>query len=72
MFFHIMVGQNPKKSNPKKVRFLISYNVRLEYICAKKKVSQCIKKCKYIQKMIEMFFFFFWKFVAFAKDCDSI
>jgi hypothetical protein len=26
----------------------------LKYICAKKYTSQCIKKCKYIQNLIEM------------------
>jgi len=35
MFLHIMAGQNPKKSNVKKLHFLISYDVKLEYICAK-------------------------------------
>jgi len=58
MFFHIMVSQNLKKSNPKKLHFLISYDVMLGYICAKQYVSQCIKKCKCIQKMIEMFLIF--------------
>jgi hypothetical protein len=28
----------------------------LDYICAKKKMSQHTKKCKYTQKMIEMIF----------------
>jgi hypothetical protein len=36
MFLHIMVDQNPKKSNAKKITFFISYDVMLEYICAKK------------------------------------
>jgi hypothetical protein len=35
MFFHIIVGQNSKKSNVKKYIFLILYDVMLKYICAK-------------------------------------
>jgi hypothetical protein len=30
-----MVGQNPKKLNAKKPIYFISYDVTLEYICAK-------------------------------------
>jgi len=36
MFLHIMVGQNPNNKIPKKLHFLILYDVMLEYICAKK------------------------------------
>jgi hypothetical protein len=36
--------------------FFISYDVMLKYICAKKYTSQCTKKCKYIQEMIEIIF----------------
>jgi hypothetical protein len=43
MFFQIMIGQNPKKSNPKKIHFLISYNVMLEYICAKTMCHNVLK-----------------------------
>jgi hypothetical protein len=39
-----------------KLHFFISYDVMLEYICAKKYMLQCTKKCKYIQEMIEMIF----------------
>jgi hypothetical protein len=39
MFFHIMVSQNPKKSNATKLQFLILYDVMLEYIFAKKNVK---------------------------------
>jgi hypothetical protein len=35
MFLHIMIGQNPKKSNAERLHFLISYDVILENICAK-------------------------------------
>jgi hypothetical protein len=31
----------------------------LEYICEKKSTSQYIKKCKYLQEMIEMIFNFY-------------
>ncbi len=58
MFLHIMVGQNPKKSNAKKIKkfYFISWDVRV-YLC-QKKTSQCTKKCKYIKKKIEMIFTF--------------
>jgi hypothetical protein len=35
-FLHIMVGQNTKSQMPNKPHFFISYDVMLEYICAKK------------------------------------
>ncbi len=43
MLLHIMVGQNPKKSNAQKLHFLILYDVMLEYICAKEYTSQHTK-----------------------------
>jgi hypothetical protein len=41
---------------PKKVHFIISYDVILKYNCTKKCTLQSTKKCKYIQEMIEMIF----------------
>jgi len=35
MFLHIMIGQNPKKSNEKNEKIFILYDVMLKYICAK-------------------------------------
>ncbi len=35
-FFHIMIGQNPKKLNAKKTTFFISYDAMFEYICVNK------------------------------------
>jgi hypothetical protein len=35
MFLHIMVGQTTKKSNAKKLHFLISYDAMLKYIFVK-------------------------------------
>jgi hypothetical protein len=43
MFLHIMVGQNPKKSNEQKLHFLISYDVMLKYICAKNVCHNVLK-----------------------------
>jgi hypothetical protein len=55
-----MIGQNPKKSNVEQTKFFISYDVMLEYICAKNMyVTQHTKKCKYIQKMIKLIFNFY-------------
>jgi hypothetical protein len=56
MFLHIMVSQNPKKSNAKQTNFLISYDVILNYICTKSCMSQCKQKCKYDQEIIELNF----------------
>jgi hypothetical protein len=70
MFLHIMIAQNSKKSNAKKLHYCISYDVMLKYICAKKNHNM-LKKCKYIQKMIEMILNFM-KFVLCTKHCDSI
>jgi len=47
MFLHIMVGQNPKMSNAKKLCFLVSYDVMLDYIYT--------KKCHYIFKNENIF-----------------
>jgi len=35
MFLHIMIGQTQRNQMPKKLHFLISYDVMLEYIYAK-------------------------------------
>jgi hypothetical protein len=43
-FLHIMVGQNSKKLNAKETTFFISYDVMLEYICAKKIIHHNILK----------------------------
>jgi hypothetical protein len=40
----------------KKLNFFISYDVMLNYICTKSGMSQCKKKCKFVQEMIEMIF----------------
>jgi hypothetical protein len=40
----------------KKLYFLVSYDVMLEYICVKKKHCIILKKCKYTQQIIEMIF----------------
>jgi len=40
----------------KKQKKFISYDVMLNYICTKSGMSQCKKKCKYVQEMIEMIF----------------
>jgi hypothetical protein len=55
MSLHIMVGQNPKKSNVKKttISYFIWCDVRI-YFCQKKMSKH--SKCKYIHKMIEMIF----------------
>ncbi len=34
MFLHIMISQNPKKSNAKETTLFILYDVMLQYICA--------------------------------------
>jgi hypothetical protein len=39
-----------------KLHFKISYDVMLEYICAKNNISQHIKNCIYNQKRIEIIF----------------
>jgi len=39
-----------------KTRFFYVYDVMLKYICVKEYTSQHTKKCKYIQKIIEMIF----------------
>jgi hypothetical protein len=41
---------------PKRLHIFISYDVTLEYICAKTNMSQRIKKCKYNQEVIDMIF----------------
>ncbi len=47
------------KSKPKEIKCQIKY-VMLKYICAKKYIHHKIfKKCKHIQKMIEMIFNFY-------------
>jgi hypothetical protein len=33
MFLHIMISQNPKKSNAKEPTIFFSYDVMLQYIC---------------------------------------
>jgi hypothetical protein len=57
LFLHIMVGQNPNKSNSKEITFLnlIWCDVKV-YLCQKIYTSHHIKKCTNIQKMIEMIF----------------
>jgi len=45
-----------QRSKMQKTRFFYVYDVMLEYICAKEYTSQHTKKCKYIQKIIEMIF----------------
>jgi hypothetical protein len=54
----VYYGKSKLKRNEmlNKLYIFISYDVMLEYICAKKYVSQCTKKCKYIQEMIEIIF----------------
>jgi hypothetical protein len=51
MFLHIIVGQNPKKSNAKETTFFYFKwcDVKI-YLCQKTYKSQCIKKYKYTQK----------------------
>jgi hypothetical protein len=39
-----MVGQNSKKSNARETTFFISYDVMLEYICAKNIIHHNILK----------------------------
>jgi hypothetical protein len=61
MFLHIMVGQNPKKSNANETTFFISYDVTLKYICTIYIYVTCTQKyhtknSKYIQERIEMIF----------------
>jgi hypothetical protein len=54
-----MVDYNTKNSIAKNVFFSI-YIVKFQNIfVAKKCTSLCTKKCKYIQKMIEMIFSFY-------------
>jgi len=53
MFLHIMVDQNAKKSNVKKLHLFTSYNVILEYICAKKNVTTYLKMKIYIKKRLK-------------------
>jgi hypothetical protein len=71
IFLHIMVGQNPNKSNSKETTFLnlIWCDGQL-YLCQKYR-SQHIEKCKYIQKRLK-WFLVFMKFVVSTKHCDSI
>jgi len=65
-----MVGQNPKMSNAKKLCFLVSYDVMLDYIYT--------KKCHYIFKNENIFkislkwFLIFMKFIVSIKHYDSI
>ncbi len=55
-FLHNMVGHNTKNSIIKKIIFP-TYIVRFQSIFAIEKcMSMCTKKCKYIQKMIEIIF----------------
>ncbi len=51
----IMVGQNPKKSNAPKTKLLYIIWCDVEVYLCRKKMSRHIKKCKYIQEMIEFF-----------------
>jgi hypothetical protein len=69
MFLHIMVGQNPKKLNAKKTIYFISYDVMLEYICAKQIYVPMYKKMQICSKKILKLFM---KFVISTKHCDSI
>jgi hypothetical protein len=55
-FLHNMVDYNTKNSIAKKIIFSNLYCEVPKYICGKKSMSLYIKKCKYIQKMIEMIF----------------
>jgi hypothetical protein len=63
MFLHIMVGQNPNKSNSKETTFLnlILCDVRV-YLC-QKNTSHHTKKCKYNKKLIKTIF-------NLSKICD--
>jgi hypothetical protein len=72
MFLHIMVGQNPKKSNVKKTTFLnfIWCDVRV-YLC-QIYISQCTKKMQIYSKNWLKWFLIFMKFVVYTKHCDSI
>jgi hypothetical protein len=54
---------------PKKLQFLISYDVMQKYICAKKYMSQCTKICKYIYEMIEIIFNLYE--ICNIKHCES-
>jgi hypothetical protein len=51
-----MESQNRKKSNAKKITFFHSYDVMLDRFVPKICTSHHIKKCEYIQKIIEMIF----------------
>ncbi len=55
-FLHNMVDYNTKNSIAKKIPFSNLHCEVPKYICGKKCISLCIKKCKYTQKMIEMIF----------------
>jgi len=50
MFFHIMVGQNPKKSYPKKLHFFISYDMTLEHACGKTMCHNVLKNANIFKK----------------------
>jgi len=51
-----MVDYNTKNLIAKKIHFSNLCCEVAKYICGKKRMSLCTKKCKYIQKMIEMIF----------------
>jgi hypothetical protein len=58
-FLHNMVDYNTKNSITKKIHVSNLHCAILKYICGKKCTLLCTKKCKYIQKMIEMIFSFY-------------
>jgi hypothetical protein len=71
IFLHIVVSQNPKKSNAKKIISFYLYDVILHRFVPKICTSHHIKKCKYIQEIIQMILIFM-KIVVFIKHYDSI
>ncbi len=72
MFLHIMVGQNPNKSNSKETTFfnLIWCDVKV-YLC-QKYICHNIFLNENIFKILLKWFLIFMKFVIFIKHCDSI
>jgi hypothetical protein len=56
MFFAYYGMSKHKEVKRQKNYNFISYDVMLKYICTRKMSSQCLKKYKYTQEMIEMIF----------------
>jgi hypothetical protein len=72
MFLHIMVGQNPNKSNSKKTTFfnLIWCDVII-YLCQKYIHHNVLKNENIFKKWLKLFLVFM-KCVISIKNCDSI